>query len=77
MEQLPITLTLTQDEALVLFDWVVRYVESGTLAIEDQAEQRALWNLCATLETQVDVVLAPDYREQVVAARDRLRDELG
>ncbi|GIU50345.1 hypothetical protein TUM4438_35970 [Shewanella sairae] len=46
-----VELKLTEDEAWVLFEFVRRFSDSDKLDIEDQAEQRALWNLCCTFET--------------------------
>jgi hypothetical protein len=56
-----IDLSLTHDEALVLFDFLARYTESEQLETVDQAEQRALWNLCAVLETLLVEPLDPAY----------------
>ncbi|MCL1138993.1 hypothetical protein [Shewanella pneumatophori] len=46
-----VELKLTEDEAWVLFEFVRRFSDSDKLDIEDQAEQRALWNLCCTFGT--------------------------
>jgi hypothetical protein len=67
-------ITLTADEALVLFEFLQRFSETGKLEIEDQAEERALWNLCCLLESQVFDVLPADYLTALQQARDRLRD---
>jgi hypothetical protein len=70
----PIRIELTDDEALVLFDWLSRFGKSGRSDLKDQAEQRALWNLEAILEKNLDAVLDPRYHELVAKARERLRD---
>lgn len=62
------------DEALVLFEFLQRFVESDSLTIEDQAEERVLWNLCGLLEKQLVAPFASNYHELLVSARDRLRD---
>ncbi len=66
---------LTPDEALVLFDFVSRYSDTGELRIEDQAEQRVLWNLCCLLEKELVEPFNPDYMKLLQSARDRLRDK--
>lgn len=72
-----ISLKLTADEVLVLFEFLQRFSNTDALAIEDQSEQRALWNLCCVLEKNlhqafdVDV----DYKTLIENARNRLRDE--
>lgn len=69
-----VTLTLTHDEALVLHDLLQRYSAAGALTLEDQAEQRALWNLACLLERELVEPLSPDYAAALSAARRRLRD---
>ncbi len=66
---------LTQDEALVLFEFLSRYGDTGELQVEDQAERRALWNLCCLLEKELLEPFKPDYVELLESARSRLRDE--
>lgn len=70
----PIPVELTEDEALVLFDFLARTNKSDQREIADEAEQRALWNLEAVLEKALVAPLDPDYGELVAAARERLRD---
>jgi len=67
-------LRLTPDEALVLFEFLSRYGDTDDLRVEDQAEQRALWNLCCVLEKELREPFDPDYVKLVQSARDRLRD---
>lgn len=68
-----ITLSLSPDEALVLFELASRLGKQSSL-FEDQAEQRALWNLEASLESVLEAPFAPDYSARLEAARTRLRD---
>lgn len=70
-----VTLTVTSDEFLVLFEFLQRFSNTGRLAIEDQAEQRALWNLCCTFEKTGAPAFAGSYQQAVEAARARLRDD--
>lgn len=69
------SIDLTADEALVLFEFLQRFSESDVLAIQDQAEERALWNLCCLLEKRLVIPFASNYQELLAGARDRLRDE--
>lgn len=64
---------LTEDEALVLSDWLYRMDELD-VAFEDQAERRAVWNLIAVLEKQLVPMLDPRYDQLLAEARDRVRD---
>ena len=68
-----ISFELTKHEAHVLFEFLARCSDSGQYAFVDQAEQRAVWNLEATLEPLVPV-LSPDYEKLVQEARGALRD---
>ncbi len=74
-KQNQIDVPLTPDEALVLFDFVSRYSDTGELRIEDQAEQRVLWDLCCLLEKELVEPFNPDYMKLLQSARDRLRDK--
>ncbi len=65
---------LTDDEALVLFEWLARNDDADSYRVEDQAELRVLWDLQAQLESALPGVLAPDYRELLAGARARVRD---
>ena len=75
MSDVRITLELSGDEALVLSEFLSRFGESGELRIEDQAEVRVLWDIQASLEKLLTQPFMPDYREQVLEARKRVRDE--
>lgn len=68
-------ITLTADEALVLFDFLRRYSDSGQLDIIDQAEQRALWNLCCIFEKKSVAPFNMEYGQALSEARAQLRDE--
>jgi hypothetical protein len=67
-----VTLSLTHDEALVLFEWL--HSNEGKHPFSDQSEQRVLSDLEASLERQVVALFSPDYSRLVDGARDRLRD---
>jgi hypothetical protein len=69
-----VTLRLSIDEAVVLFDWVRRFNSGGLGRFEDQAEQRVLWNLEASLEKALVEPFKPEFAEILRAARSRVRD---
>lgn len=76
MSQAPITLQLSADEALVLFEFLGRFSTREVLCIEDQAEERALWNLECLLERQLVEPFTAGYAQSLAAARERLRDRV-
>lgn len=70
-----VSIELSSDEALVLFEFLQRFSDSDTLAIQDQAEERVLWNLCCLLERRLVTPFATTYDVLLAEARDRLRDK--
>jgi hypothetical protein len=74
-EHTRVTLELSADEALVLFDWLSRTSAANQPApFADPAEQRVLWDLGCMLERVVSETFDPDYSSLVDAARAALRD---
>ena len=65
---------LTRDEAIVFFDWLVRLNQATDQKFADEAEQRVLWDLEATLESELAEPFASNYDELLAAARSRIRD---
>ncbi len=71
-----INLTLTKDEALVVFDFLARFNQTEHPDIfEDKAEQKTLWILQGQLEKQLVEPFRPDYKEIINEARNKIRDE--
>jgi hypothetical protein len=70
-----IEIKLTEDEAWVLFEVTRRFSESDQLDIADQAEQRALWNLCCVFEKTLHQESDLEYTDHIAQCRERLRDE--
>lgn len=70
-----VQISLSADEALVLFEFLSRFDESNELTIVDQAEERALSNLLGPLQKQLVPPFQQDYVEQLQQARNRLRDD--
>jgi hypothetical protein len=69
-----VSIELSHDEALVLFEWLAHRDEAGDLPLEDQAEQRVLWDIHAGLESTLEEPFRPDYAKLLAAARNRVRD---
>ncbi len=70
-----VTIELTDDEALVLFELLAEYGESDAgrvLGVRYAAERNALWALSAHLEKVLVAPLQPDYVGRLKAARQRL-----
>ncbi len=67
---------LTKDEALVLFDFLSRFSNDDKLSIQDQAEEKALWNLSCVFEKALTELFSSDWENIIENARSRLRDEI-
>ena len=70
-----VILRLSKKEALVLFDFVSRFSDEKKLRIDDQAEERVLWDICCDLEKKLPEPLRADYAQLLADARRAVRDE--
>ena len=70
-----IILNLTNEEAIVFFDWLSRFNEADSMKfVDDQAEERVLWDIEASLEKVINESLEEDYVELLSRAREKVRD---
>jgi hypothetical protein len=69
-----VSVELTSAEALVLFELLSRFSDDHNLKIEGQAEERVLWNLCASLESILVEPFADNYTDLLAKARGEVRD---
>ena len=77
MTEKRVQLDLTEDEVIVLFEWLQRVNKmTPDLVFQDQAEQRAAWDLEASLEPVNRAIFSGSYLDQLRAARDRVHDSL-
>ncbi len=70
-------LDINKEEAIVLWNILRRYSETGLLGTEDQAEQRALWNLECVLEKTVGNFYEGEWEFALNSAYEKLRDDNG
>jgi hypothetical protein len=71
-----VTLRLTSDEALVLFDWLHRCEDEGhVVQLAHAGERTAFFNLSALLERELVEPFQQNYSELVDQARVRLAGE--
>jgi hypothetical protein len=75
MKEKEIIIELTNDEALVLFEFIIRLNQTESKSdVRDLAEQKVLW----AIETQLEKVLIdpfkPDYLKILEEARSRLKN---
>ena len=70
-----VSLELTHEEALVLFELLCRVDERDALPFEHKAERLVLWDLEAQLERTLVEPFAPNYVDLLRAAREHVCDE--
>jgi hypothetical protein len=70
-------LDLTNDQALVLFEWLSRLDEADAMPCEHEAERQVLWTLHGQLEKALTEPLRPDYRSLLEEARSKVLGVVG
>jgi hypothetical protein len=74
-EDVGVTLELSADEALVLFEWLARTSDAGhPMPFADEAERRVLDNVLCLLERVLVEPFSAQYDSLLEAARSRLND---
>lgn len=68
-----ITLTVTHDDALVLFERLASLEERHLSPLLDDTEQTVVWRLEGQLESLLPDIVMTDYKERVAAAKRRLQ----
>jgi hypothetical protein len=67
-----IKLELSDDQALVFFEWLSRVDEQDAFPCEHDSEEQVLWSLHGQLEKQLGAQFKANYRELVADARERV-----
>jgi hypothetical protein len=70
-----VELSFSRSEALVLFEFLSRFSEQKSLDIQDQAEQRVLWDMHAKLERTLTELLSDNYEAHLRQAQEEVRDK--
>ncbi|WP_327710583.1 hypothetical protein OG912_20260 [Streptomyces sp. NBC_00464] len=77
MDEEPVTVRLTRDEAFVLSHWLHEVMmESDKLGaiVPDRAVWSGIYRISGTLETTLAEIFMPDYDSRLDQARQRLLD---
>ncbi len=67
-----ITIEFTKQEALVLFEMLVNFLDGDQLLVRDDAERAALWQLEGLLEKHLVEPFLENYSDLVKAAKEDL-----
>ena len=70
-----LNLTLSKDEALVLFEFLSRFSDEENLEIKDRSEEHVLWNLQGQLEKLLSEPFSKEYSSLLQKARKNLTYE--
>jgi hypothetical protein len=71
-----ILLHLTNDEAIVLLEWLTTFNKNVDLNLfQDQSEQRVLYDMEAVLEQNVTETFQDNYQEVLSKARASIKDK--
>jgi hypothetical protein len=70
-----VDLSMSRDEALLLFEMLFRYEQQGLLPQRNDAETRVLWNLMVYLEKSLREPFGAEYEELFLQARQTLFGE--
>ncbi|MBM3463821.1 MAG: hypothetical protein FJX76_17130 [Armatimonadetes bacterium] len=73
-EEGKVGLYLTNDEALVLLDFLLRFNQESEAELVDPAEKFVLWGVECMLEQQLREPFDPNYSELVLQARRAVRE---
>ncbi|THA78130.1 hypothetical protein E6R60_04270 [Streptomyces sp. A0642] len=80
MDEEPVIIKLTRDQAFVLSDWLYQVMmQSDKLdaIVPDRAVWPGIYAMSGTLETTLSEVFMPDYADRLERARRRLLETVG
>jgi hypothetical protein len=66
------TLKISEDAALVLFEYFTRFDETDDLSFRHPAEYLALQQLAAQMDKTTSAMFKPEYRQLLACARERI-----
>lgn len=72
MDTESLEISLSRDEALVLFELLFRFAQEKKLSVQNEAETQVLWNVLTYLENSLHEPFGAEYEELFIQARDNL-----
>lgn len=66
---------LSEDELIVLSDWLYRFLDNPAQNFKDPAEQLVLWGLDCQLEKLNEHIFSQNYDATLHEAYERIRDD--
>ncbi|MEU1364650.1 hypothetical protein ABZ454_00715 [Streptomyces sp. NPDC005803] len=80
MDEEPVVIKLTRDQAFVLSDWLYQAMfQSDDLSaiVKDRSVWSAIYTISGTLDKTLSEIFMPDYSERLATAKQRLREAMG
>jgi len=71
----PITISLSKNEAIVLFEILSRSTELRSSIIQDKSEKAVFDQLCAGLESILVEPFQPDFKETLKKAKQEIAEK--
>ena len=68
------TLQISEDEAIVLFEFFARFDDTDELVFKHPAEYLALMKLSGQIDKTTSAMLKPEYETLLKEAQDRIAD---
>jgi hypothetical protein len=69
MNEAKVAVNLTRAEAIVLVEFLMRFRDKERLAIDHEAEEQLLYDLCAVVENQLPELFDPQWGVLVERSR--------
>lgn len=70
-----VILKLSNDQALVLFEWLTKQDERGTFTFDHKSERQVMWAIQGQLEKSLTEPFADDYLTKLAEARAKIISE--
>ncbi|MFB6778616.1 hypothetical protein ACFCX0_14610 [Streptomyces sp. NPDC056352] len=80
MDEEPVVIKLTHDQAFVLSDWLYQVMfksDDLSVIVRDRSVWSAVHAISGTLDKMLTEIFMPDYSERLAAAKQRLREAIG
>ncbi|MEE2962015.1 MAG: hypothetical protein VYA34_14870 [Myxococcota bacterium] len=71
-----VNIELSQDEALVFFDWIARFNGDKKHEVVHPAEERVLFDIESILEPKLTDILTDDYDQLLEKARESIPNQI-
>lgn len=75
MKEGEIVISLSQDEALVFFEWISHADEKNLFRFQHESEEKVVWKIEGQLEKKLTKPFEKEYLAQLEKARDKVQSQ--